>query len=159
MHVPHTDEHYFRIVTQYLLNQVTDRLLAVSPDCGRVRHEDSPDRPLKAEIETGWRCQTLFSAMYLQFYWLITEQTPMKSCGYCGSLFPVSKGDREYCSKSCIDKAYNRRRKKVRHLYDRGLSAEEIARQMDASEESKTGTKPSTIQGWVSKWDSEKGGD
>ncbi len=66
---------------------------------------DSPDRfdPKSPRFEQAWRCPDLLSAMYLQFYLLITNKTPMRRCEspICGLPFPLTRKDKRFCNSTC----------------------------------------------------------
>jgi len=50
-----------------------------------------------------WRCPDLLAAMYLQFYLLITDKTPMRICANpnCRMPFPAPRKDKRFCSSGC----------------------------------------------------------
>lgn len=154
------ERHYLHIAYDYLLSECSKRLAAVQPAAHKATLYDPSERldlPFAAEVETGWHARTPLSAMYLQFWWLVTKNTPMRRCKYCGKMFFVTKDDQQYCphplggghQSLCRKKDYYRRRQKARRLYEAGHTAEEIAEQIDDS-------KLRTIQGWVKKWAQEK---
>lgn len=50
-----------------------------------------------------WYCPDLLSAMYVQFYLLITESTPMRICAnpHCSMPFPATRKNKLFCSPGC----------------------------------------------------------
>jgi hypothetical protein len=56
-------------------------------------------------------CPDLLSAMYLQFYLLVTNHKPMRRCENpaCRLPFPVTRKDRYYCNATCRSNARNYR--------------------------------------------------
>jgi hypothetical protein len=56
-----------------------------------------------------WECRDLYSALYLQFAWLITGERPKRICQNCGTIFPLSRKDKYYCDETCYRTAYNHR--------------------------------------------------
>ena len=50
-----------------------------------------------------WSCPDLLSAMYLQFYLLITEATPIRICAnpHCRNPFPATRKDKLFCKRGC----------------------------------------------------------
>jgi hypothetical protein len=56
-------------------------------------------------------CPDLLSAMYLQFYLLVTNHKPMRRCKNpaCGLPFPVTRKDKYHCNPSCRSNARNYR--------------------------------------------------
>ena len=56
-------------------------------------------------------CPDLLSAMYLQFYLLVTNHKPMRRCENpaCRLPFPVTRKDRQYCNVTCRSNARNYR--------------------------------------------------
>jgi hypothetical protein len=54
-------------------------------------------------------CPDLLSAMYLQFYFLVTARKPMRRCENppCGLPFPITRKDRRFCNDTCRSNARN----------------------------------------------------
>ncbi len=51
----------------------------------------------------SWQCPDLLSAIYLQFYFWMTDALPMRRCvnPACEMPFPATRGDKRVCSRSC----------------------------------------------------------
>jgi hypothetical protein len=49
----------------------------------------------------SWKCQGLLTALYLQFYQLITKGKPMRYCENCGQPFEATRRNRRFCNDSC----------------------------------------------------------
>ncbi len=49
----------------------------------------------------SWDCPNLPSAIYLQFYWLVTQNRPIRHCEYCGQAFELTREDKNVCDPSC----------------------------------------------------------
>lgn len=51
----------------------------------------------------SWKCPDLLSAMYLQFYLLITNSLPVRRCNdpSCRMPFPVTRKNRRVCNSTC----------------------------------------------------------
>jgi len=63
-----------------------------------------PWKPSRAYKPTqSWRCPDLRSAIYLQFYLLMTDALPMRRClnPACEMPFPAARRDKRVCSRSC----------------------------------------------------------
>lgn len=56
-------------------------------------------------VTQSWRCLDLPSAMYLQFYLLVTDHRTMNYCEYCGSPFLLTRKDKIYCNSTCRSRA------------------------------------------------------
>jgi hypothetical protein len=63
-------------------------------------------------LARSWRPRNLLGAMYLQFYWLITSESDLSRCRYCGRIIsyapPVVESkarkprkDKEFCDSRC----------------------------------------------------------
>jgi len=54
-------------------------------------------------LERWWICPDLLSAMYLQFYLLVTDKTPMRICANpnCRMPFPAKPTHRKFCKDGC----------------------------------------------------------
>jgi len=65
--------------------------------------------PLKSDyrIPRLWTCPDLLSAMYLQFYLLITDAEPMRRCQNpaCGKPFPATRKNKRFCNDTCRSNA------------------------------------------------------
>jgi hypothetical protein len=57
------------------------------------------------------RCPDLLSALYLQFYLLVTDNKPMRHCENpaCGMSFPAKPKHKRFCNASCRSNARNYR--------------------------------------------------
>ena len=58
-------------------------------------------------MQQGWFYPDLRSAMYMQFYLLVTQNKPMRSCEnpVCRMPFPATKSNRRFCCVSCRSNA------------------------------------------------------
>jgi hypothetical protein len=61
----------------------------------------SPSRGYKPV--QSWHCPDLLSAIYLQFYFWMTDALPMRRCANpaCEMPFPVTRRDKRVCSRTC----------------------------------------------------------
>lgn len=84
-----------------LTEVLEERLKKVHPDTA-VRSPEEFD-PKAPRFDAAWRCPDLLSALYLQFYWLITSHTPMRRCANpaCDMPFPLTRKDKRVCNDSC----------------------------------------------------------
>lgn len=57
------------------------------------------------------RCPDLLSAIYLQFYLFVTNDTPMRHCENpaCGMPFPATRKDKRHCNATCRSNARHHR--------------------------------------------------
>jgi hypothetical protein len=94
---------------------VRDRLADVRLDFG---HNWIETLPLASDyripdyrIPRSWDCPDLLSAMYLQFYLLITDFEPMRRCQNpaCGLPFPATRKNKRFCNATCRSNARNYR--------------------------------------------------
>jgi len=62
-------------------------------------------------IPRSWYCPDLLSAMYLQFYLLITDSEPVRRCQNpaCGMPFPATRKNKRFCNATCRSNARNYR--------------------------------------------------
>jgi hypothetical protein len=85
---------------------VRDRLADVRLD---FDHNWTGTQPLGSDyrIPRSWDCPDLLSAMYLQFYLLITDFEPVRRCQNpaCGLPFPATRSNRIYCNATCRSNA------------------------------------------------------
>jgi hypothetical protein len=60
-------------------------------------------------LGSTWHCPDLLSALYLQFYLLVTEHKPMRRCENpaCMMLFPATRKDKRFCNPTCRSNARN----------------------------------------------------
>lgn len=75
-------------------------------------HDVPPYDPLH-RFEQGWSCPDLLSAIYFQFYLMITNNKPLRKCENprCNMPFPPSRKDNRLCSPSCKSAMSYHRRK------------------------------------------------
>jgi hypothetical protein len=72
---------------------------------------------LRAGIQRGgslspsWECHDLPSALYLQFYLMVTRHKPIRYCKYCGQPFEATRKDKSVCGPSCRSALRYERRK------------------------------------------------
>jgi len=73
--------------------------------------EDYPPLGSDYRIPRTWNCPDLLSAMYLQFYLLITDFEPMRRCQNpaCGLPFPATRKNKRFCNATCRSNARNYR--------------------------------------------------
>ena len=50
---------------------------------------------------SSWQCDDLLSALYLQFYQLITKSRPLRYCENCGQPFELTRSNRRFCTDTC----------------------------------------------------------
>jgi hypothetical protein len=64
------------------------------------------NQSLPMTIQT-WRCPDLLSAIYLQFYLLLTDNRPMRRCENppCSMPFPITRKNKRFCSDTCRSNA------------------------------------------------------
>lgn len=60
-------------------------------------------------IGQAYNCPDLLSAMYLQFYFLITQNRPVRRCEMCATPFPITRKDKRFCNATCRSNARNYR--------------------------------------------------
>jgi len=89
---------------------VRDRLADVRLDFAR---NWTASQPIGSDyrIPRSWDCPDLLSAMYLQFYLLITDFEPMRRCQNpaCGLPFPATRKNKRFCNATCRSNARNYR--------------------------------------------------
>jgi hypothetical protein len=58
-------------------------------------------------LAQSWDCPDLLSAIYLQFYLLVTNNKPMRRCenAACGMPFPVTRKGKRFCNATCRSNA------------------------------------------------------
>ena len=94
------------------LTEVTEEMLA------RVRlvaEFGSPNEfdPASPAVGQAWRCPDLLSAIYMQFFLLLTANKSMRRCENpsCRMLFPTTRKGKRYCNDTCRSNArYHRQR-------------------------------------------------
>jgi hypothetical protein len=52
-------------------------------------------------LTSSWKCSDLLTALYLQFYRLITKSKPIRYCDNCGQPFEATRSNRRFCDPSC----------------------------------------------------------
>jgi len=52
-------------------------------------------------LTSSWMCPDLLTALYLQFYRLITKSKPIRYCDNCGQPFEATRSNRRFCDPSC----------------------------------------------------------
>ena len=52
-------------------------------------------------LTSSWMCPDLLTALYLQFYRLITKSKPIRYCDHCGQPFEATRSNRRFCNPSC----------------------------------------------------------
>jgi len=76
-------------------------------------HHWTGSQPLGSDyrIPRSWDCPDLLSALYLQFYLLITDSEPVRRCQNpaCGLPFPATRKNRRFCNATCRSNARNYR--------------------------------------------------
>lgn len=69
----------------------------------------------------SWECPDLPSAIYLQFYRIVTKDKPIRHCEHCGQPFEATPSHKRFCNPSCKSGAgYHRRKERsepARDLY------------------------------------------
>ena len=71
----------------------------------------SPPLGSDYRIPRSWDCPDLLSALYLQFYLLVTDFEPMRRCQNpaCGLPFPATRKNKRFCNATCRSNARNYR--------------------------------------------------
>jgi hypothetical protein len=94
------------------LAEVTEEMLAM---VRLVTEFGSPNEfdPASPRIGQAWRCPDLLSAIYMQFFLLLTANKSMQRCENpaCRMLFPATRKGKRYCNDTCRSNArYHRQR-------------------------------------------------
>jgi len=102
------------IVLIALSEAVKDRLADVRLDLDIIDiYNRLATQPLGSDYRSprSWKCPDLLSAMYLQFYLLITGTEPMRRCQNpaCGLPFPATRKNKRFCNATCRSNARNYR--------------------------------------------------
>jgi hypothetical protein len=109
-----------------------------------VPHAMSWDARREHPVLSYW-CQTLMSAVWLQFAIVVNENLSYRRCRDCGTWFEVApraaRASRQFCSTSCRSKAYRERQDRARQLYAGGKTIETIAEELDSD--------PTTVRKWI----------
>lgn len=94
-------EVYINLAMFFINDRINTRLKGkVSPIIRGIRHnKDDLNNPWSGT--PGWSCHPLLAAMYLQFYWLITQKKPIRRCDYCGGVYELTRSNKRFCSKQC----------------------------------------------------------
>lgn len=91
------------LAAQVALGEITSRLIAdIRPRVGIQRGEG---------LMPSWECLDLPSAIYLQFYLMVTKHKPIRHCEYCDEPFEATRRDKKVCGPSCRSGLRYRRRK------------------------------------------------
>jgi hypothetical protein len=77
------------------------------------------DLPILGDEERGWpltirrsvRCPDLLSAVYLQFYLMVSDSKAMRRCEACGTPFPAKPKNKWHCNSTCRSNARHERRR------------------------------------------------
>ena len=90
----------FEALISQLLSNVR---LTLSPHLARA----IPDRYGAYKPTQSWRCFDLRSAIYLQFYLMITDSRPVRYCEnpVCRMPFLAGRKDKHHCNDSCRSNA------------------------------------------------------
>jgi hypothetical protein len=105
-------EHWDVFVALMALQEIVrDRLSDVRLDFLEYWAEDYPLLGSDYRIPRSWACPDLLSAMYLQFYLLITDFERMRRCQNpaCGLPFPATRKNKRFCNATCRSNARNYR--------------------------------------------------
>lgn len=94
---------HFKHGLDILIRCVNRKLEKVHPLLEQNWWEPPPAGSTSIGLERWWRCPDLLTAMYLQFYLLITGKTAMRICANpnCGMPFPATRKDKRFCSPGC----------------------------------------------------------
>lgn len=113
------------VFLNYLKKVIRDRIKNnVSPEFLNLGY--NPEEESIFNVSPGWFCKDLFTAIYLQLFFILTKKKEVRYCSFCGTPFPASKNDREYCNTSCRVKASNQRKKMSIKLHKEGRSINDI---------------------------------
>ena len=104
------DDVYIALVA--LTGEVKDRLADVRLDFDIFsNYPGAQSSGSDYRIPRSWDCPDLLSAMYLQFYLLITDSEPVRRCQNpaCGLPFPATRKNKRFCNATCRSNARNYR--------------------------------------------------
>lgn len=88
------------------------------------------------EVDRGWACSTLLSALYVQFLDFICQKRSAALCAQCGRWFTIKRVGGEFCSAKCRGQHhYQKKRKEALRLHRQGTPVPEIARSLGVDEE------------------------
>ncbi len=121
---------------------------------GFEEYIDTPNSAKQFKIRPGWYCKNLLTVLYLQFYFIITENKAIDYCVYCNKPFLKERKGNNY-HEQCRKNAYKTRKKKAFKLWNKDHSAEEIYEILKPEKSKKAeriGGQLSTIEGWTNKW-------
>ena len=99
------------------------------------------------KVVPGWRCKNLLAAIYLKFYFIVTEIQDISRCKSCNQIHTRRE---IYCSDKCKRDDFKNRRKEAFKLWEKGFSPKEI--HVKLNEDSGL----ETIKGWIDKWSTAK---
>ncbi len=137
------------IFLNYLKKVVRDRIKNnISPEFLNLGY--TPEEECIFNVSPGWFCKDLFTAIYLQLFFILTKKIEVRYCSFCGTPFPVKRNNQEHCNDSCRVKANNYRKRMSIKLYKEGYSINEIYDKLD-----KRSTKKK-IKEWINKFKQKK---
>ena len=101
-----SEEHQVLWLGYLVLTEMVEQSLERVRLRTAVRSPEEFD-PKAPRFDAGWRCPDLLSAVYLQFYLLVTAHTPMRRCENpaCGMPFPYTRKNKRFCNASCRSNA------------------------------------------------------
>lgn len=111
-----TDEQVAKVAINFITNALNASLANNACASGLS------NKPLRNSLIGAWiktyKFTNLLGAMWLQFYFEILENGTFRECANenCRVLFPVSRSNKEYCSKECGIKQYMRTHRKTREV-------------------------------------------
>lgn len=98
---------YGYLALNVINNKISKELKGIVPIIGDISHVAyEGDEKDEWNISSSWQCNNLMSALYLHFYWLVTQNERIKKCEYkdCGNYFSANRTDQKFCSTSCRKK-------------------------------------------------------
>jgi hypothetical protein len=92
-------------------NRIADVQLCFDKSYFSIPFLVSPRSKSDYRMTRSWYCPDLLSAMYLQFYLVITDFQPMRRCQNppCGMSFPATRKNKRFCNATCRSNARNYR--------------------------------------------------
>ena len=99
------------VLQQVVENRIADVRLGFAENYLGPGFLVSPRSKSDYRMSRSWYCPDLLSAMYLQFYLVITDFQPMRRCQNppCGMSFPATRKNKRFCNATCRSNARNYR--------------------------------------------------
>lgn len=122
---------------QYVSGEHVHSRHGVWPEIIGVKLLEYADEKLEPmwEIQRGWSCSTLLTAMYVQFLDVICRKRQTAICGWCGRWFVPGKAGARFCSSKCRSEHDYAKVKRAKQMYEAGTPVSEIAKALGMSRE------------------------